>query len=460
MSGTVTTQQKPGRRVRLWRVLTQANSWRLLASAALRLPWLLRCIPRPPFRKEEQDVALDYRSLAGWCAHPRRLPGQRAVEDVNHLATPVGKAVEPPPPVADRPCDCFFVHDSCLTMQESMPFLGELAPRWTAPVQDGLEDQISELRAKVNEQVDLRVAAGAAPFNRLCRVYAPRYRQVNVVALALYMPPSPAHRWEDLRGAIELAYKDVATAFVQFVEDSGNAGRPFFLAGHSQGTMHLMRLLQEEVEPYPDRRDRFVHGYLAGQTVPLRMFQTLRHVRPSIRATDICSVSSWRTGAPQHRVLVHCGMIFHLNAGWLPLTGKILATNPVTWEAGAANRASHLQEYMGAAFPLPENLDPRESEGLASGVVLRFGSLVASKKAILGARLKANSPVDCGEVTVVVDEHSVTRVPKLPSTSLFATAEHDWLMYHDVDIALFHGNLQANAEQRHQAWQMRGRSRM
>ncbi|CAE7696845.1 unnamed protein product [Symbiodinium sp. CCMP2456] len=386
--------------------------------------------------------------------------------------------------------------------QESMPFLGELAPRWTAPVQDsplqdfGIavpfipsqrssnlsfpshrpgKDQVSELRAKaafsplvlalsfspcllawakVDEQVDLRVAAGAAPFNHLCRVY------VNVVALALYMPPSPAQRWKDLRGAIELAYKDVATAFVQFVEDPGNAGRPFFLAGHSQGTMHLMRLVQEEVEPYPDRRDRFVHGYLAGQTVPLRMFQTLRHVRPSIRATDICSVSSWRTAAPQHMVLVHCGMIFHRNAGWLPLTGKILATNPVTWEAGAGNRASHPQEYLGAAFPLPENLDPRESQGLASGVVLRFGSLVASKTSILGARLKALSPVDCGEVTVVVDGHSVTRVPKLPSTSLFAVAEHDWLMYHDVDIALFHGNLQANAEHRHQAWQMRGRSRM
>ncbi|CAE7876543.1 unnamed protein product, partial [Symbiodinium microadriaticum] len=441
-------------------VLTRANSGRLLASAALRLPWLLRCIPRPPFRKEEQDTPLDYRSLAVWSAHPQRLPGQRAVEDVNHLATPVGKAVEPPPPVADRPCDCFFVHDSCLTMQESMPFLGELAPRWTAPVQDRLpQDHVSELRAKVDEQVDLRVAAGAAPFNHLCRVYAPRYRQVNVVALALYMPPSPAQCWEDLRGAIELAYKDVAAAFVQFVEDPGNAGRPFFLAGHSQGTMHLMRLVQEEVEPYPDRRDRFVHGYLAGQTVPLRMFQTLRHVRPSIRATDICSVSSWRTAAPQHMVLVHCGMIFHKN-GWLPLTGKILATNPVTWEAGAGKRASQPEEYLGAAFPLPENLDPREGEGLASGVVLRFGSLVASKTSILGARLKALSPVDCGEVTVVVDEHSVTRVPKLPSTSLFAIAEHDWLMYHDVDIALFHGNLQANAEHRHQAWQMRGRSRM
>ena len=123
------------------------------------------------------------------------------------------------------------------------------------------KDHVSELRAKaafsrrvlafsvspcllpwaqVDEQVDLRVAAGAAPFNHLCRVYAPRYRQVrfcsaqsvlstaflaanpsklakpldncrtssvptgdqpfrkvNVVALALYMPPSPAQCWED-----------------------------------------------------------------------------------------------------------------------------------------------------------------------------------------------------------------------------------------------------------------------
>ena len=214
------------------------------------------------------------------------------------------------------------------------------------------------------------------------------------------------------------------------------------------------------MEPYPDRRDRFVHGYLAGQTVPLRLFQSLRHVRPSVRATDLCSVSSWRTGATHHHVMVHCGMIFHSGAGWQPRSGKSLATNPVTWEEGPGNRESHAQEYLGAAFPIPENLDPWQSEGLVSGVALRFGRQVAAQKATLGARLQALSPVDCGAVTVKVDESRVTRVPKLPSNSLFAVTEHDWLMYHDLDIALFHGNLQANAENRHHAWQMRGRSRM
>ena len=282
-----------------------------------------------------------------------------------------------------------------------------------------------------------------------------------MVALALYMPPSPTHRWDDLREAIELAYQDVAAAFVRFVEHPANRARPFFLAGHSQGTMHLMRLVQEEVEPYPERRSRFVHGYLAGQTVPLRLFQSLRHVRPSRKATDLCSVSSWRTGAKHHRVLVQCGMIFHSGDGWSPISGKPLATNPVTWEEGAGNRESQPREYLGAAFPIPENLDPRQSERLLScGVVLRFGHQVSSVKETLGARLQGLSPIECGEVTVSVDTHCVTRVPKLPTDSLFALTEHDWLMYHDVDIALFHGNIQANAEQRHHAWQMRGRSRM
>ena len=282
-----------------------------------------------------------------------------------------------------------------------------------------------------------------------------------MLALALFMPPSPAQRWKDVRQAIELAYRDIAEAFVRFVEDPANVERPFFLAGHSQGTMHLMRLIQEEIEPYPSRRLRFVHGYLAGQTVPLRLFQSLRHVRPSARAADLCSVSSWRIGAPQHTVLVTCGMIFHAGTGWLPLSGKVLATNPVTWEEGAGHRESQPEEYLGAAFPIPTNLNPAQCQGLLlSGVALRFGHKVASTKQTLGAQLHGLSPIECGEVTVSVDRRCVTRVPKMPAGSLFALTEHDWLIYHDLDIALFHGNLQANAEQRYHAWQMRGRSRM
>eukprot|EP00913_Durusdinium_trenchii_P034191 g31999.t1 len=95
----------------------------------------------PDGEDEAHELPPDYSQLEAWSGHPWRLPG-RAVEDVNHLK------------FSDEP---------------------------------------------INEQTDLRVAAGAAPFNRLCRVYAPRYRQVNVMAVAVLMPPSPFARWKPLR---------------------------------------------------------------------------------------------------------------------------------------------------------------------------------------------------------------------------------------------------------------------
>eukprot|EP00913_Durusdinium_trenchii_P027995 g26246.t1 len=45
-----------------------------------------------------------------------------------------------------------------------------------------------------------------------------------------------------------------------------------------------------------------------------------------------------------------------------------------------------------------------------------------------------------------------TRVPTLPTDCWFTLAEDDFLRYHDLDMALFHGNLRANCEKRYRAW--------
>merc|ERR1712176_1296358 len=86
----------------------------------------------------------------------------------------------------------------------------------------------------------------------------------------------------EMAQALDLAYDDVRRAFLHFVKDPETADRPFVLASHSQGTMHMVRLIQEEVEPHPDRRARLVHAYLTGFSVPLDLFQrSLLAVRPS-----------------------------------------------------------------------------------------------------------------------------------------------------------------------------------
>merc|ERR1712176_964579 len=165
--------------------------------------------------------------------------------------------------VDSRPCDCFFVVDTCFTQPAA--FRGKtLKQCWNLPLGSAETSFGHKLSRVVLEQMEMRTAANASCFNQTCRVYAPAYRQVAVTALvnmeALTSRSEHPQMKEvaflnpqQLQKALEVAYEDVRRAFVQFVDDPANSGRPFVLAGHSQGVMHLVRLLQEQVENYPSR---------------------------------------------------------------------------------------------------------------------------------------------------------------------------------------------------------------
>ncbi|MEQ1689618.1 MAG: DUF3089 domain-containing protein [Sphingopyxis sp.] len=86
-------------------------------------------------------------------------------------------------------------------------------------------------------------------------VWAPRYRQAAMGAF-LTRDAATANR------ALGAAYRDVAAAFDQFLSEIP-AGRPIILAGHSQGALHLTRLLRERVAGKPLAR-RIVAAYVVG----------------------------------------------------------------------------------------------------------------------------------------------------------------------------------------------------
>jgi len=382
--------------------------------------------------------------------------GTKGIEDANHLVE-AGVHV---PSIETRPCDCFFVVDSCFTPEISRPFPSDTMQVWNNPVsgEDGSVHQ--RLAAKVLEQMQMRTAVGASCFSRTCRIYAPRYRQVSVLALVGYNESlgSGGDHENDLKGAIDLAYNDVRQAFLQFVDDPANSTRPFILAGHSQGSMHLVRLLQEEVENHPLRLRRFVHAYLTGWCVPMEVFShSLKNVRPSTCASDICSVSSWRTGAEDHTDLLGKLIVagFFSGVGWQRISQRFLANNPITWSAESAR--SDPAAHRGAMWPLPSNLDPRDHAGvLSSGVSLRFGHLSAASQDVINVSIPALVRVQCGQVQARLDERGMLRVPRL-CDSLFSLAERDWLLYHDLDIALFHINVSENAALRLDAWRLRSK---
>jgi hypothetical protein len=93
----------------------------------------------------------------------------------------------------------------------------------------------------------------ASAFNSVGEIWAPKYRQATFGAFLTGEA--------DAGKALDFAYRDVAAAFDEFVKESGD--RPIILAGHSQGALHLERLLREKVAGKPIAK-RIVAAYVVG----------------------------------------------------------------------------------------------------------------------------------------------------------------------------------------------------
>ena len=99
---------------------------------------------------------------------------------------------------------------------------------WNAPLDDPETDALARTFLR----------GLASPFNRADEIWAPKYRQASVGAFLSDKP--------DAQMAIDAAYADVALAFDYFLE-SVDADKPIVLAGHSQGSVHILRLLRDKL---------------------------------------------------------------------------------------------------------------------------------------------------------------------------------------------------------------------
>jgi len=118
---------------------------------------------------------------------------------------------------------------------------------WNAPLDD----------ADANRIAGVITRATASVFNDSTDIWVPRYRQATFGAFVTEAP--------EARQAHDQAYADVAQAFDAFIA-AQPADRPIVLAGHSQGSFIIKRLLKEKIAGTPLAR-RIAAAYVIGWLV-------------------------------------------------------------------------------------------------------------------------------------------------------------------------------------------------
>jgi len=167
------------------------------------------------------SAAPDYSKPANWLCLPDRADTCTTPLRTTAL-NPNGYGSSGPSPVAkDAGVDCFIVYP---TVSRDAGMNSDLTPG------DGEE------KASIVSQF--------ARFSGACRTYAPMYRSMTLGAV------TAAAAGADVTQPAVLAYSDVRAAFRTYMSRH-NKGRPFVLIGHSQGSLMLQRLIQNEIEGKP-----------------------------------------------------------------------------------------------------------------------------------------------------------------------------------------------------------------
>ena len=258
---------------------------------------LMRRYMTPSVAFEDQPAVRSgaYRAKAMWIARPD-IPGNPA------LWTPAGMA-----PAQDPPAAVFFIHPTSYLSQA----------RWNAPLDD----------REANDRAALFLRGQASAFNETGAVWAPRYRQA---AFGAFLTTRA-----DAERALDLAYADVLAAFDQFLVQAGD--RPLILAGHSQGALHLTRLLKDRVARRPLAR-RIVAAYVVGWPVSRDTDLAALGLPECRRANQPGCILSWQTFAdPADTSLILD--TFDATTGFYGRSRRgtaMVCTNPLTGTPGVA----------------------------------------------------------------------------------------------------------------------------
>jgi len=316
-------------------------------------PFDARRAPRPP----------DYANPSSWAALPGKASRAAAVP-------PKSDAVDARAGVA---ADAFFVHPTTYFWRA----------HWNAPIDGWLTRKITAAT----------LAGQASAFNGAARIYAPYYRQMTL---------SGFRDAGVCDFALALAYEDVRRAFLHYLE-AWSDGRPLILVGHSQGSRHVLRILDEFFRDGPLRR-RLVAAFAVGARVSGGAHERGEAAIPICESREQTGcLISWSTFAEGADPSLH-------GAAGEPSGREPVCVNPLSWRR--------------------DEIRAPASANLGSIAVPGLGGPGAPYPGLTGAR--------CADGLLWIDPISHRRFRRFHP-------DGDW---HAYDYALFYMNVRENVKRR------------
>ena len=340
-------------------------AYRLFAPQLMRMAM----VPGAGYQALPEAAVNAYADPAMWLAHPGKTADDPA------LWTPEGFK-----PSSTAEAAVFFIHPTS--------FLDRSA--WNAPLDN----------KDANDRAALFIRGQASAFNESGEIWAPRYRQATFGAFLTTKA--------DAQKALDLAYRDIAIAFDQFVKEAGD--RPIILAGHSQGALHLTRLLHEKIAGKPLAK-RIVAAYVVGWPVSRTTDLPALGLPECIASDQSGCLLSWQSFAEPAAPEI---ILDTYNAS-IGFDGKsragtpMICTNPITG-------------LRGGAAPASANL----------------GTLVPSADLKSATMQKAAVPARC-------DDRGILLIGAPPALGPYVLPGNN---YHVYDYSLFWANVRADAARR------------
>lgn len=239
-------------------------------------------------------------------------------------------------------------------------------------------------------------------FARHCNFYAPYYRQLGTESFKMPI--------DEVKRAERIPYQDVHAAFFHYLEHF-NEGRPFILAGHSQGSAMLLELMRREFSN-PALSEKLVAAYLIGFSLTKDDLKRNPHMKLALGEEDTGTIVTYNTtawGLPLMRFL----------------KPDAVCVNPLNWRNDGVYADKSLNE---------------------GAVLFSFGKHVRFE-----APHYTGAYIDESRGVLMIDDSAAYELYK--ARWFFKKILMNRGSLHMLDIALFYKNLEQNVQRRINSYQ-------